>query len=108
MSISGHRYSIVTRYAVKELNERGKNITWNNPLVSDADTAQKLAEWLGEYYSAGVEYEYDTRGNPELDVGDIIFQDNDYRTNMKVSLYRSTLKFGGSLSGRVTTRRINE
>lgn len=108
LSISGHRYSIVTRYAVKELNERGKNITWNNPLVSDADTAQKLAEWLGEYYSAGVEYEYDTRGNPELDVGDIIFQDNDYRTNMKVSLYRSTLKFGGSLSGRVTTRRINE
>ena len=108
LSISGHRYSIVTRYAVKELNERGKNITWNNPLVSDADTAQKLAEWLGEYYSAGVEYEYDTRGNPELDVGDIIFQDNDYRTNMKVSLYRSTLKFGGSLSGKVTTRRINE
>lgn len=108
LSISGHRYSIVTRYAVEELNERGKNITWNNPLVSDADTAQKLAEWLGEYYSAGVEYEYDTRGNPELDVGDIIFQDNDYRTNMKVSLYRSTLKFGGSLSGRVTTRRINE
>lgn len=108
LSISGHRYSIVTRYAVKELNERGKNITWNNPLVSDADTAQKLAEWLGEYYSAGVEYEYATRGNPELDVGDIIFQDNDYRTNMKVSLYRSTLKFGGSLSGRVTTRRINE
>lgn len=105
LKLKGHRYKVTERYAVKKINEEGKTIKWKNPLVSDMAMAEKLAEWLGEYYSAGIEYEYDTRGNPELDVSDIIYQENDFVENMKVAVYRQTLEFSQALSGKITARK---
>ena len=69
-------------------------------------TANELANWLGDYYAAGIEYEYDTRGNPEIDATDIVYQENEFHDNMKVNIYRHTLKFKQSFSGRVTARRM--
>lgn len=106
LEIFGVRYKVVEAYATKTLNARGKTIKWENPLVSDAEMAKNLAEWLGDYYSSGVEYEYNTRGNPELDVNDVIYQENDFRSEMKVNMYRQTLHFNQTFSGSVTTRRI--
>ena len=106
LDIRGCKYKITERYAVKKLNDNGKTIKWKNPLVSDIETAEKLAEWLGEYYAASVEYEYDTRGNPEMDSADIIYQENEFVENMKVNVYRQTLNFNQAFSGKVTTRRV--
>ena len=106
LEIFGHRYKIVEQYAVKSLNNRGRTIKWENPLMSDIAMATDLAEWLGEYYSSGIEYEYDTRGNPELDVNDIIYQENEFHKDMKVIVYRQTLDFNQSFSGKVTARRL--
>lgn len=106
--VVGHRYNIVEQYAVKTLNNRGKTVTWKNPMVSDMETAQKLADWVGNYYNAGIEYEYNTRGNPEIDANDIIYQENVYRPGLKVNVYRNVINFAQSLSGRVTTRRFSE
>ena len=106
LDIFGYRYKVVERYATKSLNRKGTSIKWENPLISEMEMAVDLAEWLGDYYSAGVEYEYDTRGNPEIDVNDIIYQENSFYKNMKVNVYRQTLNFNQSFSGKVTTRRI--
>ena len=106
LEIFGYRYKIVEQYAVKSLNNRGRTIKWENPLMSDIAMATDLAEWLGEYYSSGIEYEYDTRGNPELDVNDIIYQENEFHKDMKVIVYRQTLDFNQSFSGKVTARRL--
>lgn len=106
LEIFGYRYKIVEKYAVKSLNNRGKTIKWENPLVSDIAMATDLAEWLGDYYASGIEYEYNTRGNPELDVNDIIYQENEFHDNMKVTIYRQTLNFDQSFSGKVTARRL--
>lgn len=106
LEIFGYRYKIVEQYAVKSLNNRGRTIKWENPLISDIAMATDLAEWLGEYYSSGIEYEYDTRGNPELDVNDIIYQENEFHKDMKVIVYRQTLDFNQSFSGKVTARRL--
>lgn len=106
LDIFGYRYKVVERYATKSLNSKGTSIKWENPLISEMEMAVDLAEWLGDYYSAGVEYEYDTRGNPEIDVNDIIYQENSFYKNMKVNVYRQTLNFNQSFSGKVTTRRI--
>lgn len=106
--IIGHRYNIVERYAVKELNSRGKTIRWENPLVSDMETATNLADWLGDYYNAGIEYEYSTRGNPEIDANDIVYQENAYRPGMKVNIYRHVINFKQSLSGQVIARRVSD
>lgn len=106
LDIRGCKYKITERYAVKKLNDDGKTVKWKNPLVSDIEMAEKLAEWLGEYYSASVEYEYDTRGNPEMDSADIIYQENEFVENMKVNVYRQTLNFNQAFSGKVTARRV--
>ena len=106
MDIRGCKYKITERYAVKKLNEDGKTIKWKNPLVSDIEMAERLAEWLGEYYSASVEYEYNTRGNPEMDSADIIYQENEFVENMKVNVYRQTLNFNQAFRGKVTARRV--
>lgn len=106
LEIYGYRYKIVERYAVKSLNNRGKTIKWENPLISDMDMANDLAEWLGDYYASGIEYEYNTRGNPEIDVNDIVYQENEFHRDMKVNIYRQTLNFNQSFSGKVTARRV--
>lgn len=108
LEIVGHRYNITTKNAVRVLNARGKTVTWKNPMISDLTTAQNLANWIGDYYDAGIEYEYKTRGNPEIDVNDIIFQENAYRPGMKVNIYRHVVNFSTSLSGSVIARRVSE
>lgn len=106
LEIYGYRYKIVERYAVKTLNNRGKTIKWENPLMSDIGMATDLANWLGDYYASGIEYEYDTRGNPEIDVNDIVYQENEFHNDMKVNIYQQTLNFNQSFSGKVTARRV--
>lgn len=106
LEIYGYRYKIVERYAVKTLNNRGKTIKWENPLISDIGMANDLAEWLGDYYASGIEYEYDTRGNPEIDVNDIVYQENEFHPEMKVNIYRHTLVFNQSFAGKVVARRV--
>lgn len=105
VEIHGYRYKIVERYATKSLNNRGKTVKWENPLIGDMTMANDLANWLAEYYQSGIEYEYSTRGNPEIDVNDIVYQENEFRKGMKVNIYRHTINFAQSLSGKVTARR---
>lgn len=106
LEVFGYRYKISERYVIKTLNNRGKTIKWENPLISDINMATDLAEWLGEYYTAGIEYEYSTRGNPEIDANDIVYQENEFHKDMRVRIYRQILNFNQSFSGNVTARRI--
>ena len=106
VDVAGHRYKIVERYATRQLNLRGKSVKWENPLISDMSMAIDLAEWLGDYYSSNIEYEYDTRGNPEIDVNDVIYQENEFFENMKVTVYRESLTFNQSFAGKITARRM--
>lgn len=106
LEVQGYRYKVVEKYAVKTLHNRGKTVKWANPLISDMTMAQDLVEWLAEYYMAGIEYEYDTRGNPEIDATDIVYQENEFHDGMKVNIYRHTIGFKQAFSGKVTARRI--
>lgn len=106
LNVHGYQWKIVEQYAVKTLHARGKTVRWENPLISDMTMAQDLCEWISDYYSAGIEYEYTTRGNPEIDVNDIVFQENEFRENMKVTIYRATVNFNRAFSGKITARRV--
>ena len=106
LEVQGYRYKIVEKYATVSLNVRGKTVKWKNPLISNTTMANELAAWLADYYTAGIEYEYDTRGNPELDATDIVYQENEFHDGMRVNIYRHTVNFKQAFSGRVTARRI--
>lgn len=106
LEVQGYRYKIVEKYATVSLNARGKTVKWKNPLISNTTMANELAAWLADYYTVGIEYEYDTRGNPELDATDIVYQENEFHDGMRVNIYRHTVNFKQAFSGRVTARRI--
>lgn len=106
LEVQGYRYKIVEKYVTVSLNARGKTVKWKNPLISNTTMANELAAWLSDYYTAGIEYEYDTRGNPELDATDIVYQENEFHDGMRVNIYRHTVNFKQAFSGRVTARRI--
>lgn len=106
LEVQGYRYKIVEKYATVSLDARGKTVKWKNPLISNTTMANELAAWLADYYTAGIEYEYDTRGNPELDATDIVYQENEFHDGMRVNIYRHTVNFKQAFSGRVTARRI--
>lgn len=106
LEVQGYRYKIVEKYATVSLNARGKTVKWKNPLISNTTMANELAAWLADYYTTGIEYEYDTRGNPELNATDIVYQENEFHDGMRVNIYRHTVNFKQAFSGRVTARRI--
>ena len=106
LEVQGYRYKVVEKYATVSLNARGKTVKWKNPLISNTTMANELAAWLADYYTAGIEYEYDTRGNPELDATDIVYQENEFHDGMRINIYRHTVNFKQAFSGRVTARRI--
>lgn len=106
LEVQGYRYKVVEKYATVSLNAHGKTVKWKNPLISNTTMANELAAWLADYYTAGIEYEYDTRGNPELDATDIVYQENEFHDGMRVNIYRHTVNFKQAFSGRVTARRI--
>lgn len=106
LDIYGKKYSIVSRKYTHNVSDYGKTITWSNPLLDDISMAYPLAQWLGVYYGSQIEYEYDSRGNPELDVGDKIFQDNEYMKFMWVLITEYTLNFRQAFSAHAVTRKI--
>ena len=107
LEVQGYRYKIVEKYATVSLNAHGKTVKWKNPLISNTAMANELATWLADYYTAGIEYEYDTRGNPELDATDIVYQENEFHDGMRVNIYRHTVNFKQAFSGRVTARKVH-
>lgn len=104
--VNGYKYKLTHRNNTIRINNRGKSIVWENPLVSSVDMALDLANWLGEYFNIDIEYEYDTRGNPEMDTNDIIHQENDFRDDMLVRVYRQSFSFNGAFHSKVSARRI--
>lgn len=105
LEIKGHKYNIVEKQVGVSLNTRGRVIKWANPLLSDEQMANQLLQWLKEYYTSGIEYEYDTRGNPELDANDIVNQENEFHPDMQVCIYKYNMKFNNSFSASVIARR---
>jgi hypothetical protein len=85
------------------INANGKILEWNNPLMAKN---LNCYEELKEYYSQSIEYEFDTRGNPEIEVGDLVYQENDYQDDMVVRVVRRMIGFNGSYYGSMTTRRV--
>ncbi len=105
LEIKGRKYNIIEKQVGVSLNTRGRVIKWSNPLLSDEQMANQLLQWLKEYYTSGIEYEYDTRGNPELDANDIVNQENEFHPDMKVCIYKYNMKFTNSFSASVIARR---
>lgn len=69
---------------------------------------QNRKKWLADYFSSGIEYELDYRGEPAIDCGDTIGQENKYDPNLKTIVEESQITLNaGLLGGGLVTRRKN-
>lgn len=105
LSISGVKYNISTSYVSHAVNNRGNDKEWDNPLISDQSLCEDVCLWLADYYSSGIEYELSYRGEPALDCGDTIYQENRYTDELKVIIEEMELNFNGGIDGTLVTRR---
>ena len=93
-------------YYSQIINNRGIEKEWQNPLISESEHCQEVARWLADYFSSGIEYELDYRGEPAIDCGDVIGQENKYDPDLKIIVEQSQITFkSGLLGGGLRTRR---
>lgn len=104
-SVLGKKYNISEFIYSIEINNRGNDTTWDNPLISDYDHCKDVAEWIADYLASGIEYELDFRGEPALDCGDTILQENKYVDDLKVVIEEHQMTFNGGIDGALRTRR---
>jgi len=91
-----------------QINNSGKSLRWDNPLVGSQDRAIAVAEFVGDYLQSNLSYNYKYRGNPELNANDVIKQENDFIADMEVIVSEHKIGFNGALSGEITARRRSE
>ena len=104
-SIIGRKYNVSESVYTIELNNRGTDTDWDNPLISDYSHCKDVAEWVADYLTPGIEYELEYRGEPALDCGDTIYQENKYVDELKTIIEEHQLTFDGSIEGALRTRR---
>lgn len=92
-------------FATKVLNEVGDTKTVQNPLVSEREHAELLAEWIGNYFANNISYEVDYRGEPRNNASDIIHMESDVLDRVQVEIEKHTLKYNGAFSGSMDLRR---
>ena len=105
ISVTGYKYSVTDTLHTIMINNRGSDTTWDNPLISDYEHCKDVAEWLADYLASGIEYELDFRGEPALDCGDTVFQENRYVNDLKVVIEEHQMMFNGGIDGALRTRR---
>ena len=106
VAIKGYKYNVATSYYSQPVHNRGTEKEWQNPLISFDDHCQEVAKWLADYFASGIEYELDYRGEPAIDCGDVIGQENKYDPDLKTIVEQSQITFkSGVLGGGLRTRR---
>lgn len=106
VAITGYKYNVATSYYSQPVHNRGTEKEWKNPLISFDDHCQEFAKWLADYFASGIEYELDYRGEPAIDCGDVIGQENKYDPDLKTIVEQSQITFkSGLLGGGLRTRR---
>lgn len=107
------KYTIVGKeYVVDESdftvvhNKSGADISWNNPLISTNELAEKVEGWLANYYLSNTDYSINWRGDPRVDANDLFYLDNRTGLRPMIRSYSNTLNFNGAFSGSMKARKV--
>lgn len=93
--------SVVVSYPVAQSGEIDKE---ENPLITNDTMCQALANHVKSYLQMRNTYEANYRGNPEMEVGDIIGLQTLYTDEMDALILVDEIIFDGSLSGKMTVK----
>ena len=104
--VNGKKFNQSKAYSVEEISNYGVEKDWSNPLISDKQLCDTVCKWVADYYKPGIDYSIDYRGEPALDAGDTIYQENRDSEMVKTVAESVSMTFDGTVSGTLETRRI--
>lgn len=93
--------SVVVSYPVALTGEVDKE---ENPLITNDSMCLALANHVKNYLQMRNTYDADYRGNPEMEVGDIIGLQTRYTNEMDALILVDEISFNGSLSGKMKVK----
>lgn len=103
-SIGGYEYAVEKQKYVSGYNRNGESKTWDNPLVSTAEHAEILENWISSYFLGDVDYHIDWIGDPSVDADDLFELETKYG-NVLVRNYENSLSFNGRWTGNMKARK---
>ncbi len=84
----------------QEFNSLGDRCPIENPLITNNTHAETYAIWIGTYINRRIQYEFEDRGYPEVDVEDKIHLDSLYTSAINVDILSTQITFNGGISSR--------
>lgn len=98
--------------AIRTLGTFLANLDWatlDNPLITDAAHALAVAEWVRDWLLLRNTYEFEYRGSPELDPGDLIWLESQFAPfAAPARVLKNELAFDGGLKGKMIAKRMVE
>ena len=104
-TITGREYVVDNNFISVQHNPNGEIIEWKNPLISTAEQARDLEEWLASYFLGDVDYKISCRGDPRTDANDLFYLELKNRETPLIRVYQNELKFSGAWSGSMKGRK---
>lgn len=86
-------------------NQSGEVCPLDNPLISDAETAQVVGEWIRNYLKNRNSYETNFRQDFRLDANDVIYFQSDFEEMIPVRITRLQYNLPGQ-TGAIQVRRL--
>lgn len=105
LQLKGRKLNLTQQTIVYPLNATGVIKTVENPLI-DGGYDMKVGEWIADYLKSDREYNLSyAHGDPSLETGDIIHQENRFNEN-ETQIYNHELSIAGAVSGKLNTRKV--
>lgn len=99
ITMSGNELSQDSYIKSINYNDTGDIKNFNNPLVSSADQAETLANWLQDYLAKTNTFSVSYRGNPEVQPFDVIYLETDFEKFVTARTTKNTISFGTGMTG---------
>ena len=106
--IWGRPFDVNYFTVTQQLHDIGNNKNLNNVLIDSELNANRIVDWLSDYYSNDTQYTIQYRGEPALDCDDLIYLENDFvKQNLcRIEEEEISTAIGMSLSNNMKLRRV--
>lgn len=103
--VKGYEYLTDIFHYTVPYNQNGVEKTWNNPLISTAEHAKELEEWLAAYFLGDVSYNIKWRGDPRTDANDLFYLELKNRETTLIRAYEKQISFSGAWQETIKARK---
>lgn len=104
-ALKGYEYAVDEQALSVPHGDNGIIKTWKNPLISTAEHARDLEEWLAAYFTGDVDYNISWRGDARTDANDLFYLEIKDRPNALIRAYENSLTYNGAWKGTMKARK---